>query len=197
MAAEGRLSPWHDRANCGIAEFSEVRIVDCGRVRGAVAESGIVLTHNGHRDYQTLQIRIEIENQPDEHDRRLIDEGLDIFNALKAGPDNAQDLWIMARANDGGLVGGLKGRTFYGWLFIDWLWVSPTARGQGVGVQLLAMAEHAAQKRQCIGAYVDTFSFQAPDFYRRNGYEEFGRIAELPPGHACIWLKKTFREMST
>ncbi|MFB9950163.1 GNAT family N-acetyltransferase [Rhizobium puerariae] len=142
----------------------------------------------------TLQIRIEIESQPDEHDRRLIDEGLDIFNFAKAGPDNAQDLWIMARDDDGGLLGGLKGRTFYAWLFIDWLWVSPAARGQDVGVRLVAKAEDAARERRCIGAYVDTFSFQAPDFYRRNGYEEFGRIDGLPPGHACIWLKKTFGE---
>lgn len=139
-----------------------------------------------------MQIRIELESQPDEHDRRLIDEGLDIFNASKAGPDNAQDLWVMARSGAGDLLGGIKGRTFYGWLFIDWLWVSPAARGHGVGMQLLAKAEDAARSRQCIGAYVDTFSFQAPDFYRRNGYEEFGRIADLPLGHACIWLKKIF-----
>jgi len=39
-----------------------------------------------------LPIRIEIESQPDEQDQRLIDEGLDIFNFAKAGPDNPQDL---------------------------------------------------------------------------------------------------------
>jgi GNAT superfamily N-acetyltransferase len=142
-----------------------------------------------------VQIQIEIENQLDERDRRLIDEGLDIFNVSKAGPDHARDLWITARDEQGGLVGGLKGRTFYSWLFIDWLWVSPSARGQGFGFQLLAEAENAAQQRDCIGAYVDTFSFQAPGFYRRNGYEEFGRIDGLPPGHACIWLKKSFQEL--
>ncbi|MCL6707962.1 GNAT family N-acetyltransferase [Pseudomonas sp. R2.Fl] len=147
-----------------------------------------------HRGQYTLGIRIEIEAEPDEQDRRLIDEGLDIFNASKAGPDNGQDLWVIARDSDDSLMGGLKGRTFYQWLFIDWLWVSPAARSHGVGLQLLMKAETAARERQCVGAYVDTFSFQAPDFYRRNGYEEFGRIDGLPPGHACIWLKKTFQE---
>ena len=146
------------------------------------------------RDHQTLLIRIGIESQPDENDRRLINEGLDTFNAAKAGSDNAQDLWAMARRNNGHLLGGLKGRTFYKWLFDEWLWVSADVRGYGVGAELLATAEDAARERQCIGAYVDTFSFQAPDFYRRNGYEEFGRIAELPPGHACIWLMKTFKD---
>jgi hypothetical protein len=42
-----------------------------------------------------------------------------------------------------------------------------------------------------VGAYLYTFSFQAPHFYRRRGYEEFGRIDGLPPGHTCIWLKKS------
>jgi len=139
-----------------------------------------------------LSIRIEIESQPDERDQRLIDEGLDIFNFAKAGPDNPQDLWIMARDANGRLIGGLKGRSSYAWLFIDWLWVSSETRGQGVGVKLMQKAESAALERQCVVAYVSTFSFQAPNFYRRIGYEDFGRIDGFPAGHACIWLKKTF-----
>ncbi|WP_097139760.1 GNAT family N-acetyltransferase [Rhizobium subbaraonis] len=143
---------------------------------------------------QILQLRVEIEEQPDEQERRLIDEGLDTYNSAHAGPDSAQDIWAIARDDHGDLVGGLKGRTFYAWLFIEWLWVSPAARGQGLGAQLLAKAEDAARKRKCIGAYVDMYSFQAPDFYRRNGYEEFGRIDGLPLGHACIWLRKMLGE---
>jgi ribosomal protein S18 acetylase RimI-like enzyme len=141
-----------------------------------------------------LPIRIEIESQPDEQDQRLIDEGLDIFNFAKAGPDNPQDLWVMARDASGSLIGGLKGRSTYAWLFIDWLWVSSEARGQGVGAKLMTKAEDAALERQCVGAYVSTFSFQAPDFYRRIGYKDFGRIEGFPVGHACIWLKKTFEQ---
>jgi ribosomal protein S18 acetylase RimI-like enzyme len=141
-----------------------------------------------------LAIHVELERLPSDDVQRLIDEGLDVFNAEKAGPDNAEDLWVIARDGKGNVQGGLKGRTFYSWLFIDWLWLSPAARGQRIGVRLLSQAERAAQERGCIGAYVDTFSFQAPDFYRNNGYEEFGRIEGLPPGHACIWLKKTFEQ---
>ena len=141
-----------------------------------------------------MPIRIEIESQPDERDQRLIDEGLDIFNFAKAGPDNPQDLWVMARDANGSLIGGLKGRSTYAWLFIDWLWVSSEVRGQGVGAKLMKKAEDAAQQRKCLGAYVSTFSFQAPEFYRRIGYEDFGRIEDFPVGHACIWLKKTFNQ---
>lgn len=144
-----------------------------------------------------MPIRIEIETQPDVNDQRLIDEGLDIFNFAKAGLDDQQDLWVMARDDNGSVVGGLKGRSSYAWLFIDWLWVSSDARGQGVGVSLLKKAEDAALERQWVGAYVSTFSFQAPDFYRRNSYEDFGRIEGFPVGHACIWLKKDFEQSKT
>jgi GNAT superfamily N-acetyltransferase len=140
-----------------------------------------------------LAIKITIESAPDEDVQLLIDQGLDIFNTERAGPDNAEDLWVIARDSGGNVSGGLKGRTFYSWLFIDWLWVSSAARGDGIGGQLLNAAEEAARRRGCLGAYVDTFSFQAPDFYRQKGYEEFGRIDGLPPGHSCIWLKKTFQ----
>lgn len=143
-----------------------------------------------------MVIHVEIESLPSEDVQRLIDKGLDTFNSEKAGPDNAEDLWIIARDSASTPQGGLKGRTYYSWLFIDWLWLSPVARGHGIGMQLLMRAENAARERGCIGAYVDTFSFQAPSFYRQNGYEEFGRIDGLPPGHACIWLKKIFEESS-
>ena len=35
-------------------------------------------------------------------------------------------------------------------------------------------------------------SFQAPDFYSRHGYTEFGRIDDYPPGHARHWFMKRF-----
>ena len=139
-----------------------------------------------------MTIRIEIEPSPDHEVRRLIDEGLDVFNAEHAGPENAEDFWVIARDDDGGLCGGLRARSSYAWLFIDWLWVSSPARSHGVGGLLLAKAEQAARERGCLGAHVSTFSFQAPEFYRRHGYEEFGRIDGFPVGHACLWLKKTF-----
>jgi GNAT superfamily N-acetyltransferase len=134
---------------------------------------------------------VKIEDTADEATRRILDDGLDTYNTGKTGgPSNAEDLWVIARDTNGATLGALKAKTFYSWIFIDLLWVSPSARGGGVGSLLMDQAEATARERGCIGAYVDTFSFQAPDFYRRRGYEEFGRLEQLPPGHACIWLRK-------
>lgn len=132
-----------------------------------------------------------IEDDPGPQVRAMIDRGLDAFNETKAGPTVPRDMWAVAR-EDGAVQGALRGRSYYSWLFIDWLWVSPAMRGSGIGARLLTTAEAEARKRGCIGAYVDTFSFQAPEFYVRRGYEEFGRIEDFPPGHACVWLKKRF-----
>ena len=38
--------------------------------------------------------------------------------------------------------------------------------------------------------YLDTFTFQAPAFYEKHGYREFGRLDDAVHGHARIWLAK-------
>ena len=76
------------------------------------------------------------------------------------------------------------------WLFVDWLWIRDDRRGQGIGGRLLAAAEAEARARGCGGIYLGSFTFQAPDYYKRAGYSEFGRIDGFPPGHALVFLLK-------
>jgi GNAT superfamily N-acetyltransferase len=87
------------------------------------------------------------------------------------------------------IVAGLAGETYSGWLFIRYLWISDALRGQGIGRKLMGDAEARALERGCHSAWVDTFSFQAPGFYPRLGYEVFGEL-EYPPGHKRIFLQK-------
>ena len=79
----------------------------------------------------------------------------------------------------------------YEWLFVNWLWVAEAYRKQGVGSRLLMSVEGVARENGCRGLYLDTFTFQAPEFYKRHGFREFGRIDGFPPGHSRIWLLKT------
>jgi hypothetical protein len=53
--------------------------------------------------------------------------------------------------------------------------------------------EDAARARSCVGAWLDTFSFQALDFYRSLGYQQFGTLDDFPPGHQrhFVWKPLT------
>ena len=137
-------------------------------------------------------MKITIESDPAAEVRDLIDRGLDIFNEAKAGPLGASQLWVIARDETGAATAGLKASTYFGWMHVAWLWVSPEARGGGIGSALLNAAEAEARARGCAGVHLETYSFQAPDFYEKHGYERFGQIDDYPPGHANIWLKKRF-----
>nr|WP_241022007.1 GNAT family N-acetyltransferase [Burkholderia sp. Ac-20353] len=89
------------------------------------------------------------------------------------------------------VIGGLYGKISYRWLLIDLVSVPEQMRNQGIGERLMRMAEEIAQKKHCIGIRLETFSFQAPGFYRKLGYSEFGRLADYPPGHTRFYFQKT------
>lgn len=114
------------------------------------------------------------------------------YNAGHVGPANHVPLWLFARDAQGKVQGGLRGQTYWSWCSIDVLAVAEPYRRQGIGSRLLAKAEEIAKARRCVGVRLDTVSFQSPDFYRRHGYVEFGRIDGYPPGHARFWLMKRF-----
>jgi len=89
-----------------------------------------------------------------------------------------------------GIVGGVIGDTHLGWLFVQWFWIDEKYRGKGFGTRLLTTAEAEARKRGVKNVYLDTWSFQAPDFYKKLGYREFGRLDDYPPGHYRAWMTK-------
>ena len=75
-------------------------------------------------------------------------------------------------------------------MFVELLFVPETLRGQGFGEKLMRQAEDLAREAGCTGIWLDTFSFQAPDFYKRLGYTEFGTLADYPPGFTRHYLHK-------
>lgn len=72
--------------------------------------------------------------------------------------------------------GGLFGKIMLERLYVELLGVTADARGQNVGERLMRVAETKARERGLKGVYLDTYSFQAPGFYEKIGYMEFGRL---------------------
>jgi N-acetylglutamate synthase-like GNAT family acetyltransferase len=87
-------------------------------------------------------------------------------------------------------MGGVLAELYWKWLFIDLLWVKEELRGQGYGHELLTKVETEARNRGARNAYLDTFSFQAPEFYAKHGYHQFGELQDFPKGHQRLFLTK-------
>ncbi len=121
--------------------------------------------------------------------RRLIIKGLSAFNDRAVGKSKYKSLTITLR-QDKEIVGGLTGSTWMGWLFVDLLWITDKYRGKGHGRLLMNKAESEARGRGVQNVFLNTFSFQAPGFYKKLGYKEFGRLKGFPAGHTRYWLKK-------
>ena len=112
------------------------------------------------------------------------------YNASKAGSSKGIPLVITVRDSAGAVVGGLWGSTAYQWLFTELLVVPEMLRGQGFGRKIMTMAHDEAVARGCLGAWLDTFDFQARAFYEGLGYRVFAELQDYPPGHARLFLRR-------
>lgn len=118
-----------------------------------------------------------VDWSPDPNDQVALLERLIASNSARVGPGGFQKLTIVLRDPEtGGVSSGASGYILYGWLFIDILFVAEFDRKHGLGSRLLKQLETAARKHKCVGAWLNTYAFQAPDFYEKNGYERFAEL---------------------
>jgi GNAT superfamily N-acetyltransferase len=133
---------------------------------------------------------IQLTDVPDEATRKAILDPLVAYNRAAAGHHDLRHLILTIHDSAGCVAGGLWGRTAYGWLFVELLFVPEAMRGRGVGRELMHRAEREAVARGCHSAWLDTFEFQARGFYERLGYKRFGELQGYPVGSARYFLEK-------
>jgi len=137
------------------------------------------------------EYRLSLEEHPDRQDIEFISQRLIEYNKARVGHDDGKRLVILVRDESNQIVGGLSGWTFWGWLAVDLLWVHEDLRRKGYGTRLIEAAEREAKVRGCQRVLLDTFSFQAPDFYQKLGYKIFGVLDSFAEQHQRIYLKKS------
>lgn len=120
-----------------------------------------------------------------------ISRRLGTYNARTAPDLGYERVAVVARDADGALRGGVWGELYWGWLFIQSLWVDDARRGQGLGSALLRRIEALAVERGITRAHLETTSFQAPAFYARHGYQVVGQLDGKPPGAVWYFMAKT------
>ena len=152
--------------------------------------TGIGLLSSVRGNEMSTELTYAAEADPADADCELVRRMISSFNLSHSESDEHRPLAVFAKDASGRILGGLLGGTYWRWLHIDYLWVDETARSQGIGSRLLHAAEAEAVRRQCSHCHLETHDFQAPGFYRRHGYKVFARLADLPPGHTKLFLKK-------
>jgi len=139
---------------------------------------------------QSLQIEVE----PAPKDVRFLENRLYEYNVEQTGSDDGKWLSIFVRDDAGEVVAGLHGWTWSGACRVKSLWVRQDLRRQGYGQRLLGAAEKEARARGCDQLLLDPFSFQAPLFYKKLGYDVIGVVEGFPRRpHSEYHLRKTLR----
>jgi GNAT superfamily N-acetyltransferase len=131
-----------------------------------------------------------IDAQPAPGDVQYLEDRLYEFNSAATGIRDGECLAILVRGEADRIVAGLCGNTWGGCLEIRQFWVDEERRRRGLGTKLLAAAEQEARRRSCQQMVLMTFSFQAPDFYARHGFDVVAVVDDHPRGHKNMLLQK-------
>lgn len=123
----------------------------------------------------------------------FIDDKIVAFNK-KAVPFTQEQTPIFKNyifKENGRVIAGINAFIYHwGVLYIDVIFVDEEFRGQKLGAKLLDQVEEEARLMGASLSHLDTFDFQAKDFYLKQGYEIFGELNDCPPGHTRFYLKK-------
>jgi GNAT superfamily N-acetyltransferase len=138
-----------------------------------------------------MQPRYELTDKPPAEAFAQLWEPLLSFNERMVGDASARTLAILLREPPTDvIVGGLWGRSLWGSMYIDIVFVPEEMRGRGIGTSLLRQAEQEASQRGCRQMWLDTYAFQARAFYEKMGFTVFGRLDGPAPIFPRFFLMK-------
>ena len=135
-------------------------------------------------------IRIVSDPHASESLKQVVVDHLDTYNIALTGLQEYSPVNFFLRDQGDEVMGGLLAQIWGGVLYVRILWVSEALRGRGFGRRLMETAERRAVERGCRHVFLDTFSFQAPGFYEKLGYQLYAKADDWPVGHAHHFLRK-------
>ena len=134
-------------------------------------------------------MKFEIPEKPISQDDEKIISKTREYNSQFVS-NNFTPLSVYCRDDNGEVIGGLTGKTYWNYLDIEFLWVDELARGNGAAARIVAMAEKEAKDRGCCISMLDTYEFQALEFYLKQGYKQFGRLEKYYGKYERYYLVK-------
>jgi GNAT superfamily N-acetyltransferase len=145
-------------------------------------------------DDPTSELLINTEPTPDEV--QYLENRIYEFNSGTTGITDGEWLAIFVKDEKGRIVAGICGNTWGDCLEIRQFWVEEARRKHGLGTRLLGAAEQEARQRGCRQVLLMTFTFQAPAFYAKHGFEVIAVVDDHPRGHKNLLMRKRLGEPS-
>jgi GNAT superfamily N-acetyltransferase len=118
----------------------------------------------------SLTIIYSTQDQLPNDAANAVDNGIGEFNDAAAPLHEVRSLGVFARDASDEVVGGAVGRTWGQACELLQLWVADSHRGRDIGTELMQRFEAHALARGCEEFYLETYSFQAREFYEKHGY---------------------------
>lgn len=142
--------------------------------------------------FKNKKMKILITKTPEKEDIEFLWSKLREHGLSKISNPEVEEKFLFAiLAKEGEVIqGGLLGQVYYKGMHVQLLWVDESLRKSGIGSSLLQKAEELARESKCNLIYLDTFSFQAPKFYEKWGFEVFGKIENFPDNFTRYFLVK-------
>ncbi len=94
------------------------------------------------------------------------------------------------RDMQGKLVAGLFAYDSWGWCSVELVWVDEAYRGNDLASSMLQKIEQYAIDEGISRLKLETGSFQALDFYKKQGYEVYAELEDYPVGATNYYLRK-------
>jgi GNAT superfamily N-acetyltransferase len=142
----------------------------------------------------TSEVFINTEPTPDQV--QYLEDRIYEFNSGATNITDGEWLAIFVKDENGRIVAGICGNTWGGCLEIRQFWVEDGRRKQGLGTRLLEAAEQEALERGCRQILLMTFTFQAPGFYLKHGFEVIAVVDDHPRGHQSLLMRKFLSQSS-
>ncbi|HDM8222498.1 TPA: GNAT family N-acetyltransferase [Vibrio campbellii] len=125
-------------------------------------------------------MKLEFKLNPEQNDLDFIRDGIRAYNRMHLPDGDVNAIGCFARNDEGKVIGGLTGEMFNNTVFVEYLWVDAEARTSGLGSKLISLLEEQAKSHGVTHLYLDTYSFQALDFYLKLGFEKVGQYSGYP-----------------